>query len=158
MQHYEDNILISTPPKELFDYVDDHKHFSSHMNKSSWMMGGGRMDISVDEGRGQKMGSHIRMRGKVLGINLFLDEVVTKYEPPYRKEWQTVGDLNLLVIDHYKLGFEIEPKNNNSGFKVYIDYNLPQAAGTRILGYMLGGMYAKWCVNQMINEVKKHFK
>lgn len=157
MKHYEDTVYISTSPKELFIYVDDHKNFSSHMNKSSWMMGGGRMNIHADSKKFQKIGSHIKMEGTVFGIRLYLDEEVTHYDPPYRKQWQTVGDLNLLVIDHYKLGFEIEPKDNGSNFKVYIDYYLPQSAGSRILGTLFGRMYAKWCVGQMIKGSRSHF-
>ncbi len=157
MKHYEDSMFIPTSPRELFTYADDHKNFSSHMNKSSWMMGGGSMNTQVDSKKFQEIGSHIKMEGTVFGIKLYLDEVVTHYDPPYRKQWQTVGNLNLLVIDQYKLGFEIQPENNNSRFRVYIDYDSPQSAGTRILGYLFGGMYAKWCVNQMINGAKKNF-
>ena len=116
------------------------------------------MKTSIDEGKGQKIGSHIVMKGKVLGTNLFLDEVVTKHDFPINKEWQTVGDLNLIVIGHYKLGFEIMSEGNKSRLKVYIDYNLPQAIFNRILGYFLGDFYAKWCVKQMLNGVSSHFK
>lgn len=157
-RHYEDAVTLNINPETVFAYADDHGNFSSHMNKSSWIMGGGKMETKVDEGKGQKVGSHIRINGTVFGVDLFLDEVIIEHEPPKRKAWETVGDINLLVIDHYKLGFEIEPENTNSRFRVYIDYNLPQSARTRILGYLLGGMYAKWCVNQMINGVKEHFK
>ncbi len=62
------------------------------------------------------------MGGNVLGINLFLDEVVVEHEPPVRKAWKTIGNLNLLVIDHYRLGFDIQPDNSNSRLRVYIDY------------------------------------
>lgn len=157
-RHYEDAVTLNINPETVFAYADDHRNFSSHMNKSSWIMGGGKMETKVDEGKGQKVGSHIRMNGTVFGVDLFLDEVIIEHEPPKRKAWETVGDINLLVIDHYKLGFEIEPENTNSRFRVYIDYNLPQSARTRILGYLLGGMYTKWCVNQMINGVKEHLK
>lgn len=157
-RHYEENTMIKAGAESLFAYADDHTNFSSHMNKPSRMMGGGSMKIRVDDKKGQKVGSHIQMRGKVLGINLYLDEVVTRHEPPYRKEWQTVGDLKLVVIDHYKLGFKIEPENSNSRFRVYIDYDLPKSGGNRLLGYLLGGIYARWCVNQMVSGVKKHFK
>lgn len=98
------------------------------------------------------------MHGRVFGINLFLDEVVTQYEPPYRKTWQTVGGLNLLVIGQYQMGFEIRPLNNNSRFKVFINYELPQSVKTKWFGFLFGRLYAKWCVNQMIQGVRKHFK
>lgn len=157
MRHYEESALIPASADNIFALADDPANFSSHMNKSSWMMGGGKMETGTDDGKGQKIGSHIRMNGKILGINLFLDEVVTKHEPPLKKEWQTVGNLNLLVIGSYKLGFEINPDNNKSNFKVYIDYNLPKPPLTRLLGLLLGNFYAKWCVNQMINGVKLRF-
>ena len=158
IKHYEESIMINASAENVFEYADDHNNFSSHMNKSSWMMGGGSMKTETDEGKGQKIGSQIKMDGKVFGINLFLDEIVTRHEPPFYKEWETVGDLKLLVIDHYKLGFEIKPENNISRLKVYIDYNMPNSLPSGILGYLFGEMYAKWCVYQMINGVKDHFK
>ena len=156
-RHYEENVLIPARPEEVFAYADDHANFSSHMNKSSWMMGGGKMETHIDEGKGQKVGSHIKMNGRIVGINLFLDEVVTVHEPPHHKEWQTVGNINLLVIDQYKLGFEIKPQEAGSHFKVYIDYGLAHSAITRLLGLLFGGMYAQWCVQQMINGTRDYF-
>ncbi len=157
MKHYEDSTLVSASPEKVFNYVDDHSNFSSHMSESSWMMGGGRMEVQTDEGHGQKVGSHIRLNGKVLGINLFLDEVITQHDPPYRKAWQTVGNINLLVIGHYGMGMEIKPEGSSSRFRVSIDYELPKSLNTRWLGYLFGGIYAKWCVSQMIKGVSEHF-
>lgn len=156
-KHYEDTVTVSADPETVFSYADDHRNFSSHMNKSSWMMGGGSMKTETDEGNGQRVGSHIRMNGTVFGINLSLDEVVIEHEPPHRKAWETVGDVNLLVIDQYKLGFEITPRDNASNLKVYIDYDLSKSWKTQLLGRMFGGMYAKWCVGQMANGTRKHF-
>ncbi|MEK7558912.1 MAG: SRPBCC family protein [Patescibacteria group bacterium] len=157
LRHYEDTKLITAAPKAVFEYVDDHSNLSSHMNQSSWMMGGGKMDASVDEGKFQKVGSHLQMKGAVFGIKLFLDEVVTRHESPFRKEWQTVGNISLIVIDHYKLGFEIVPDKNNSRFTVFIDYEFPKSLGTRWIGYLFGEFYAKWCVKQMINGASNEF-
>lgn len=156
-KHYEESVLIHASPQEIFVFADDHQNLSSHMNKSSWMMGGGKMEIKFDEGKGQKTGSRISMRGKVFGIDLFLDEVIVAHASPYRKTWQTVGKINLLVIDQYQLGFIISPKGNMSQCKVFIDYDLPSSAKTRLLGVLFGAMYAKWCVHQMIHDIKEHF-
>lgn len=158
MRHYNESMIIHASAKEIFDYVDDHSRFSSHMSKSSWMMGGGRMNLEVDEGRGQVVGSHIRMKGKVFGINVFLDEVVTHREPPHRKVWETVGTPKLLVIGNYRMGFEIKDNNGGSFLRIFIDYEPPTSAGTRWLGYLFGGMYAKWCVRQMIRGVQEQFE
>src|SRR3989344_9551956 len=154
-RHYEESTLISASPEELFAYVDDHKRFSSHMGKSSLMMGGGRMDVSTDEGRGQRVGSHILLGGRALGINLFLDEVVTRHEPPLIKTWETVGIPKLLIVGSYGMGIEITPQNEQSQLLVYIDYDLP--ATNTWLGLLFSGIYAKWCVRQMVNGTKDQF-
>lgn len=154
-RHYEESILIPRSMEEIFAYIDDHNNLSSHMNDSSWMMVGSRMETLVDAERGQKAGSYIRLSGKVFGINLFVDEVVTQYEPPRAKAWETVGDLRLLVIGHYRMNIKAEPQDGNSLLRIAIDYDLP--ATNAWLGRLFGGFYAKWCVRQMIESVRNHF-
>ena len=144
-------------PEETFNFVNNHKNFSSHMNKSSLMLGGGEMKTEFDNDMGQKLGSHIKMSGNAFGLKLYLDEVITFYNPPYKKEWGTVGDLTLYIIGQYKLGFEISPKDKGSIIKVYIDYDKPKSFIEKVLSLFLGYFYAKWCVNQMINGVKLKF-
>lgn len=154
--HYDNSAFIPVSAEELFAYVDDPARFSSHMSQSSWMMGGGTMDVSVDAGRGQKVGSHIRLSGKAFGISLFLDEVVTRHEPPLLKAWETVGSPKLLVVGQYRMAIEIIPHDGGSLLRVSIDYALPTAHAW--IGRMFGGAYAKWCVRQMIRGASDHFK
>lgn len=156
-RHFEESVSVQEKPETIFAYADDHRNFSAHMNQSSMMMVGSKMETKTDEGEGKKVGSHITMSGTMMGVNLYLDEVITVHEPPRQKEWQTVGNINLLVIGHYALGFKIDPQSQGSKFTVYIDYDLPKSWKTRALGILFGGMYAKWCVTQMTNGVKKHF-
>ena len=54
-RHYEHAAFIGVPADRLFAHVDDHVRLSSHMTEASWMMGGGRMDVEFDEGRGQRV-------------------------------------------------------------------------------------------------------
>ncbi len=154
--HYHEDAPVSSSPENVFAYLDDHARLSSHMSKSSWMMGGGSMKTEIDEGRGQKIGSHIRLSGKAFGMSMFLDEVVVRYEPPRFKAWETVGTPKLLVIGHYRLGIEITPRNGISDLRVFIDYDLPESNAW--LGRLFGRMYAKWCVRQMLYGVRDHFK
>lgn len=155
-RHYEDSKLIPVYAAEVFAYIDDHTRLSSHMNKSSWMTVGGRMHTSVDARRGQDIGSHIRMSGKAFGITLFLDEVVIHREPPHEKVWETVGELKLLVIGHYRMKVEIEPREGGSLLGVSIEYDLPTI--NTWLGKLFSRIYAKWCVQQMIKDTYNHFK
>jgi len=155
-RHYEDSVLILAGAAEVFAFLDDHARLSSHMNKPWWMMGGGRVDISVDVGRGQEVGSHIRMSGKAFGIKVFLDEVVIHREPPHVKIWETVGTPKILVIGHYRMKFEIEPRAGESLLRLSIDYNLPTV--NVWLGKLFSGIYAKWCVRQAIKDAHDHLK
>lgn len=153
--YYESSITLKAEPKEIFAYINDHKNFSSHMTKTSWMMGGGSMKVTTDGGNGQRIGSHIRLNGKAFGINLYLDEVITKYNPPHIKSWETIGEPKLLVIGSYKMGIEIKEEENGSNVSVFIDYRLPKT--NTWLGILFSKMYAKWCVHQVVNGVDKHF-
>src|SRR5262245_40199558 len=108
-RHSEGSVVLNAQPNELFAFVDDHVQFSSHMSESSWMMGGGSMSIELDDARGRAIGSHIRMTGRVFGVGLFLDQIVTRRDPPSQKVWETVDTPRLLVIGSYRMGFTITP-------------------------------------------------
>ena len=151
-QHYEESRVVPASPAELFALIDDHARLSAHMSKSSWMLGGGRMDVALDEGRGQKVGSHIKLSGKAFGVDIYLDEVVTRHEPPRRKAWETVGEPKLLIIGKYGMAFEITG-GDVSVLRVSIDYELPQT----LLGSLFGAPYARWCVRRMLSDAADHF-
>jgi hypothetical protein len=154
-RHFQNNILILASPEKIFNYINDHTNLSSHMQKSSWLMGGSKMNIELDKGEGKQIGSHIKMTGKIFGISLFLDEEIIQYNPPNEKSWKTVGDIRLLVIGHYILGFSISSERNGSKLTVFIDYQMPSK--NYWLGYLFGNMYAKWCVNRMLKDTAQHF-
>ena len=152
---YSESAKILANPSEVFDYIDDHSKFSSHMNTSSPMMGGGKMNTYIDELKGKTVGSHIKMDGKVFGIYISLDEVVTEHVPPHRKVWKTVGTPKLLIIGQYQMKVEIEPDGVGSRLTISIDYDLPKSFVW--LGRLLSGWYAKWCVQQMLYGTQKYF-
>lgn len=156
--HYEVQELIAAPAETVFAYADDQARFSSHMNQSSWKMGGGRMTIELDRDNGKVVGSKIRLAGRILGMQLSVDEVVTERIPPRRKVWATTGVPTLLVIGHYRMGFDITPQSNASILRVFIDYALPQAGAARWLGYCFGRYYARWCTRQMLADAVRHFE
>lgn len=155
-RHYADVVLVAARPATLFAYLDDHRRMSAHMGQRSVMMGGGRMSLTTDAGKGQKVGSHIQLVGKFLGIRLALDEVVVRREPDIAKEWETVGQPKLIVIGPYRMGFFISPAGEGSLLKVSIDYMLPHRG--RWLGVLFGGFYARWCVRQMLKGARRQFE
>ena len=155
--HRERSQFVAATPSQVFAFVDDHSRLSSHMEKSSWMMGGGRMSIETDDAKGQAVGSHIRLSGRVFGLRVYLDEVVIRRDPPRHKSWETVGTPKLLVIGPYRMGFDIRDSNGGTELRVFIDYDLPNGLVTRWLGRMFGGWYANWCVEQMLAGPLKAF-
>jgi hypothetical protein len=155
--HFEASAFVAAPAESVFAYADDPARLSSHMSKSSWMMGGGRMKTELDAGRGQSVGSHICLSGRVFGLELSVEEIVTERVPPQRKGWQTTGSPRLLVIGHYRMGFEISSQANGSLLHVYIDYSLPEDAPARWLGSLFGRFYARWCTQRMVSDTAERF-
>jgi hypothetical protein len=156
-RHFETSGFVPVAPVEIFEHLDDHTQLTAHMSGSSWMMGGGKMETSFDGQAGKSIGSRIGLTGRVFGVELSVEEVITEREPPYRKTWETVGTPKLLVIEHYRLGFDITPKGVGSMLRVSIDYALPRKGLTRLGGLFLGAYYAKWCARQMLADTLARF-
>lgn len=156
--HYEASDHVAATPADVFDRLDDQTRLGEHMVKPSAMMGGGKMTFTFDEGRGQAVGSHIRMGGEAFGLKLAVDEVVTERQPPSRKVWKTVGATDLLVIDQYEMGFGLEPEGPGSRLRVWIDYTLPPNAVAAFASAPLAAIYAHWCVDRMVQDSRAFFE
>lgn len=122
------------------------------------MMAGSRMTIDSDEKQGRATGSKLTLSGRILGLLLTVEEVITEYDPPYTKSWQTIGSPRLLVIGSYRMGFVLSPQQGGSLLRVFIDYSLPEADVSAVLGRVFGRLYAKWCTNRMARDAAKHFQ
>lgn len=156
--HFENRVKLNAPAAAVFLHLDDHQRLSAHMSQSSWMMAGSRMKIELDAAQGRAPGSIIRLRGRVLGIPLAVEEAVTDYTPPLRKYWITTDAPKLLVIGHYRMGFEITPQGNASQLRIIIDYALPESYPAKWLGRVFGKWYARWCTLSMAGDAEKHFR
>lgn len=146
--HEEATASLACSPATAFDWLDDHRRLSSHMDSSSLMMAGSSMHIEVDEHGGRSVGSRIRLAGRVLGLRLSVEEVVTERTPPWRKAWETVGTPRLLVIGPYRMGFAVATEAVATRVTIWIDY----AAASSILGRLAGRAYARWCTARMLRD------
>lgn len=155
--HFESKVEVNASADAVFLVLDDPKRLSAHMSKSSWMMAGSRMVIELDAAEGRSVGSKIRLSGSVLSIPIWVEEAVTERTPPLRKVWETKGAPRLLVIGHYRIGYEITPQDNSSALRVFIDYALPHTLPARWLGKMFGALYARWCTDRMTSDAARHF-
>jgi hypothetical protein len=104
------------------------------------------------------VGSRIRLSGRVLGVELSVEEVVVERNPPHRKVWETTGTPKLLVFGHYRMGFELSPQGSRSMLRVFIDYAVPEGGLSRWLGRVFGRAYARWCTQQMVDDAVRHFE
>jgi uncharacterized protein YndB with AHSA1/START domain len=155
--HDEAIALVKAPVDRVFAHLDDPKALAAHMGESSMMMMGSRMSMDVDADGGHAIGSRIRMRGRVMGIPISLEEVVTERRAPYEKLWETIGSPRLLVVASYRMGFELKRKGDSTLVRVFIDYGLPTTVPGSWLGRWLGGVYARWCTKQMVDDATRHF-
>lgn len=156
-RHCQATADVPASPDAVFEYLDDHTRLSAHMSKRSWMMAGSRMVLEMDNSNGRSVGSRIRLSGRVLGIRLCVNEIVTERNPPRRKVWETTRRPRLLVIGDYRMGFEIYPTERCCSLKVFIDYSLPRTFVGRCLGQIFGRFYARWCTQRMVKDAALHF-
>jgi hypothetical protein len=152
LRRFEASAGIAAAPDAVFARLDDQTRLAEHMERPSAMMGGGRMTYEFDQGRGQEVGSHIKMGGAAFGLSLFVDEVVTERDPPRRKVWKTVGAPRLFIIGAYEMGFQIGAAPQGSMLRVWIAYTLPPSLIGRVLGWLFAGVYARWCVGRMVKD------
>jgi Polyketide cyclase / dehydrase and lipid transport len=151
---YSATARIAAAPREIFNRLDDQEKLAAHMTRNSAMMGGGRMIYEFDALAGRAVGSHIRMGGDAFGVRLFMDEVVTVREPPRRKAWATTGDVRLLVLSGYRMGFDVEPAGPGSDLTVWIDYDLPRNPFVGLAVAPMAKLYARWCVDRMMADAR----
>ena len=158
--HFETQVEIDAPPAKVFGLLDDHRRMASHMTESSWMMAGSHMTIEMDEKGGRAVGSKITLRGKILGLPLMVEEVVTEYDPPHSKAWKTIGTPRLVVVGPYGMGFSLSPRQSGGSLlRVFIDYSPPNEGGaSRLLGRLFGKSYARWCTNRMARDAATQFQ
>lgn len=154
---YSSKAVVNATARSVFEYLDDPTKLSAHMGKSSMMMAGSKMTIEVDPLRGREVGSVIKMSGKILGLNLSLEEKIIERQPFEKKTWQTFGQPKLLILDQYKMSFILKELGPQTELNVFIEYNLPKSGFPKILGSLLGKLYAKWCTEQMLKDTKQAF-
>ena len=69
-RHEEATCEVSASPAVVFEHIDRPERLSAHMARKSWQLGGTSMTIETDAEDGRAPGSHIWLRGKMLGIRL----------------------------------------------------------------------------------------
>lgn len=144
-------VNVAAVPAQVFDVLDDPARVGAHMKRRSVMTLGGRFQYEIDDD-GRRVGSTIRLTGRVLGVRLAVVERVTEHERPHRKSWETVGEPRLGIIGRYCMGFEIEPVGDASRLRVFVRYALPAHPIWALLRRLAARRYARWCVERVADD------
>ena len=155
--HRESEAVVAAQPEALFDRLDDPRRLAAHMKRRSIALLGASMAIETDAQQGRELGSVIRMRGRVLGILLGLEEIVVERRRPALKTWVTAGQPRLPVIGPYRMGFRIAPAPGGSLLTVFIDYRWPLNPWLRLPARLFASSYARWCCRRMVRDARKSF-
>lgn len=154
-RHYEEDVFVPAEVQDVFDYVDDHAKYYSHVIEFARILRG-RMALETDDGHGRSVGSHIRLSGRVFGRALSLEEVVTRREPPRSKVWETVGVPRFLIVGRYRYSVDIEPQGTGCLLSVSFDFTPPEDSGR--LRLFLSRRYARTCAREMTRITRAHFR
>ncbi|HUC82583.1 MAG TPA: SRPBCC family protein [Flavisolibacter sp.] len=147
--------VIQATPQKVFAQMDDFSKTGMHMGESSMMMMGSKLRLEQLSPNATGVGASYRWHGKIMGLAIDFTETVTEWQPPERKEWQTIGKARIIIMSWYRMWFEIMPVEQGTLVKLSISY-LPQKNGFfKILSFLFARLYCNWCLNNMLNDTKK---
>ena len=157
LRHTQASSDVRANPLTVFEYIDRPERLSAHMARASWQLAGASMTIDTDADGGRRVGSRMRFSGRMLGIALHVDGEVVRRDSPNSKVWQTIGEPHLFVIGRYRMSVTVEPHDDDSHVTIAIDYAPPARGVARWLGMIFGSLYARWCVQQMVDDLVHRF-
>ena len=149
------HINIASTPEKVFGQMDDISKTGMHMSENSMMMMGSKLTLEQLSINSTGVGSKYRWFGKVMGMTMDFSEVVTKWQPPKIKEWETIGEAKIIIMSWYRMCFEIAPAQNGTDVKLSIGYLPPKQWYYKILSFFFAEWYCNWCLNNMLNDTKK---
>lgn len=158
MKSRHKTIAIQAPPEKVFAQMDDFSKTGMHMSENSMMMMGSKLTLEQLSPNAVGLNAKYRWYGKMMGMNMDFTQVVTKWMPPKLKEWETIGDAQIIIMRWYRMGFEITPSENGTMVTISIAYEPPKGWFYRLLSFLFGGIYCNWCLNNMLNDTKKAFE
>lgn len=148
-------ILIEAPPQKVFAQMDDFSKTGMHMGESSMMMMGSKLKLEQLSSNATGVGATYRWHGKIMGMAIDFTETVSQWQPPERKEWETVSEAKIIIMSWYRMWFEIRPVEQGTLAKLFISYEPPKNWFFRILSFLFARLYCNWCLKNMLNDSKK---
>jgi hypothetical protein len=149
-----ETVEIKAAPEKVFGFVDDIQHTGWHMKKSSMAMMGSKLTLEVLSKNKTGLGATYRWYGQVMGMAMDFSEEVTEWVKNKRRVWETTGKPKLIIMNGYKMWFEVEPVKNKTRITFGITYDLPRDLRGKILGAISAKWYSKWCLKSMTQDAK----
>ena len=151
-------IRIHSTPAKVFAQMDDFSKTEMHMSESSMMMMGSKLKLSQLSTNATGVGASYRWYGKMMGMTLDFSQTITKWQPPKLKEWETTGEVKIIIMSWYRMWFDITPIENGTIANLSISYLPPKEWFYKILSYIFAKWYCNWCLNNMLNDTKKELE
>ena len=157
MPNLSRSATIAAPAELVFDYVDDIRNLARHMSEARSMpMMGSKLKLEILTSNATDVGATYRYSGSMMGLVIDFSETVTKYVLGREKTWRTIGTPQLLIVERYEMGVVVEPISESiSRLTISFDYDLPRSGVWRLVGRLLAGSYARWCLDSMISGTKQ---
>ncbi len=149
---------VDAPAGQVFAFLDNQENLAFHMSRPSGMMLGTRMQIHMDADGTQRVGARFGFTGRILGLPLRVDEIVTDRTPPLAKAWETRAEPTLWVIGRYRMGFDLVERGARADLCIHIAYDWAPGALGALLGRLFGRLYAGWCIRRMLRDAIGHFQ
>ena len=140
--------------KEVFDCIDDLGVTGMHMTESSMPMMGGKMHLEFLTP--QKTGLHTKYRwtGKMLWWPLDFTVEVTRWISGRVKTWETIGPTQLVIYSWFQMNLMVEQGSKESIASLSISYERPQKVINKILCFLFGDWYCRWCLKNMLKDTE----
>ena len=155
MEKFKRKIIIDASADEVFAFMDDIGNTGMHMTKTNAAMMGSKLNVEWLSENKTGSGAKYSWRGKVMGMKIDFTVEVTKWIPGKEKVWETVGAAKMIVLSWFRMYLILNPMDKRTTqTELGIYYTIPKG---NILGFLLAGRYAAWCINSMLKDVKSHF-
>jgi hypothetical protein len=142
-------------PEKVFQTLDDLGVTGMHMTKSSMPMMGSRLNLNFLTANHTGLGSKYRWTGKVMGMIMDFTVEVTKWMEGKEKTWETIGDPKMIIYSWYQMHLVISPSTEGTQAELSISYEKPKAWFNKIICFLLGDWYCRWCLKHMLGDAKE---
>jgi hypothetical protein len=140
---------------KVFQCLDDLGITGMHMTKSSMPMMGGKLKLDFLTPHHTGLGSQYRWTGNVMWMMMDFTVEVTKWIHNVEKTWETVGDPKVIIYSWYRMHLKIEKAANGTKAELSISYEKPKGWFNKILCFLLGDWYCRWCLKHMLGDCKQ---